>query len=212
MILSGGWKQRVSTRLSCHLTLDNRAGWWGSSYTTGYERETTTDADGNYSFSGLPDESFTVHVTADGYYSSRGIDSAVELTAVNDDNLKYVRVLDGDGTTLRDAEVMLYEAHTTTWTSAQKLSPAADTAESASEGSLLRLSIGVVGLLIGAHLTIEGAVSLAAGAGIPELVIGLTVVAGGTSLPELDHPHRKLLQCAVRGNVPGRRDHKRLGR
>ena len=99
-------------------------GWWGSSYTTGYERETTTDADGNYSFSGLPDESFTVHVTADGYYSSRGIDSAVELTAVNDDNLKYVRVLDGDGNTLRDAEVMLYEAHTTTWTSAQKLGAA----------------------------------------------------------------------------------------
>ena len=99
-------------------------GWWGSSYTTGYERETTTDADGNYSFSGLPDESFTVHVTADGYYSSRGIDSAVELTAINDDNLKYVRVLDGDGNTLRDAEVMLYEAHTTTWTSAQKLGAA----------------------------------------------------------------------------------------
>lgn len=63
--------------------------------------------------------------------------------------------------------------------------PADDTAEPESEGSLLRLSIGVVGLLIGAHLTIEGAVSLAAGAGIPELVIGLTVVAVGTSLPEL---------------------------
>ena len=35
-----------------------------------------------------------------------------------------MRVLDGDGNTLRDAEVMLYEAHTTTWTSAQKLGAA----------------------------------------------------------------------------------------
>ena len=122
------------------VTLSGQApsdGWWGSGYTTGYERETITDAYGNYSFSGLPDESSTVHVTADGYYSSRTyfesiwdqwgakiIDSAVVLTAVNDDNLKYVRVLDGDGNTLRDAEVMLYEAHTTTWTAAQKLGAA----------------------------------------------------------------------------------------
>ena len=63
--------------------------------------------------------------------------------------------------------------------------PTDDTAGPESEGSLLRLSLGVTGLLIGAHLTIEGAVSLAVGAGIPELVIGLTVVAVGTSLPEL---------------------------
>ena len=34
-------------------------------------------------------------------------------------------------------------------------------------------------------LTIEGAVALATWAGIPELIIGLSVVAIGTSLPEL---------------------------
>ena len=63
--------------------------------------------------------------------------------------------------------------------------PAAVTAEPGPEGSLPRLMMGVVGLLLGAHLTIEGAVALATWAGIPELIIGLTVVAIGTSLPEL---------------------------
>ncbi len=43
------------------------------------------------------------------------------LSVVNDDNLKYVRILDGDGNTLRDAEVMLYEASTATWGAAEKL-------------------------------------------------------------------------------------------
>ncbi len=93
--------------------------WWGGS--AAYERAVTTDADGNFSFSGLANESFTLRVTAGGYYSSTGSDSAVVLAAVNDDNLKYVRILDGDGNTLSGAEVMLYEASTATWTAAEKL-------------------------------------------------------------------------------------------
>ncbi|MDP6658302.1 MAG: PKD domain-containing protein [Candidatus Poseidoniia archaeon] len=93
--------------------------WWGGS--AAYERSATTDADGNYSFSGLANESFTLRVTAAGYYSSISSSANVVLSVVNDDNLKYVRILDGDGNTLRDAEVMLYEASTATWGAAEKL-------------------------------------------------------------------------------------------
>lgn len=44
---------------------------------------------------------------------------------------------------------------------------------------------GLAGLMGGAHLLVTGAVSLARGFGISEAVIGLTIVAVGTSLPEL---------------------------
>lgn len=44
---------------------------------------------------------------------------------------------------------------------------------------------GLILLVAGAYAMVEGAVSLARGFGIPEAVIGLTVVAVGTSLPEL---------------------------
>ncbi|MCC7509511.1 MAG: calcium/sodium antiporter [Planctomycetes bacterium] len=45
--------------------------------------------------------------------------------------------------------------------------------------------VGLGVLLIGGKLFVDGAVSSAKSLGIPELVIGLTVVAVGTSLPEL---------------------------
>ncbi len=45
--------------------------------------------------------------------------------------------------------------------------------------------IGSAGLALGSHLLISGAESLARWLGVSELVIGLTVVAVGTSLPEL---------------------------
>lgn len=44
---------------------------------------------------------------------------------------------------------------------------------------------GLVGLIPGAHLLIRGAVGLARSWGVSETVIGLTLVAVGTSLPEL---------------------------
>ncbi len=44
---------------------------------------------------------------------------------------------------------------------------------------------GIVGLVVGANLMITGAVSLALKIGVSELVVGLSIVAFGTSLPEL---------------------------
>ncbi|BCX19188.1 MAG: sodium:calcium antiporter [Geminicoccaceae bacterium] len=44
---------------------------------------------------------------------------------------------------------------------------------------------GIVGVVVGAGLLIDGAVTIARGLGVSELVIGLTLVAVGTSLPEL---------------------------
>ncbi len=44
---------------------------------------------------------------------------------------------------------------------------------------------GLVALVIGSQLLVTGAVDLAEALGISELIIGLTVVAAGTSLPEL---------------------------
>lgn len=44
---------------------------------------------------------------------------------------------------------------------------------------------GIAGLAAGAHLMVLGAVNIAQGFGIDPIIIGLTVVAIGTSLPEL---------------------------
>jgi cation:H+ antiporter len=51
--------------------------------------------------------------------------------------------------------------------------------------SVLMTVGGMAALLYGGHLTVDSAVSLARGLGVPEFVIGLTLVAVGTSLPEL---------------------------
>jgi cation:H+ antiporter len=52
-------------------------------------------------------------------------------------------------------------------------------------GSALVILAGLAGLLVGAELLVRAATALAAGLGIPPIVIGLTVVSLGTSLPEL---------------------------
>jgi len=51
--------------------------------------------------------------------------------------------------------------------------------------SIILLSVGVVALVVGANWLVQGASKLACNVGIPPLVIGLTVVAFGTSAPEL---------------------------
>nr|WP_321460305.1 calcium/sodium antiporter [uncultured Cohaesibacter sp.] len=51
--------------------------------------------------------------------------------------------------------------------------------------AILFMIIGLLGLPLGGHLTIEGASTIARTWGVSEAVVGLTVVALGTSLPEL---------------------------
>ena len=51
--------------------------------------------------------------------------------------------------------------------------------------SLVLILLGIVGLGVGAELMVRGAVMIATLLGVSELIIGLTVVALGTSLPEL---------------------------
>lgn len=48
-----------------------------------------------------------------------------------------------------------------------------------------RAVVGLLGVLAGAQLLVDGASAIAAGLGVSQLVIGFTLVALGTSLPEL---------------------------
>ncbi len=50
---------------------------------------------------------------------------------------------------------------------------------------VIRLLVGLGVLIFAAQLTVEGAVNIARKVGISELVIGITLIAFGTSLPEL---------------------------
>jgi cation:H+ antiporter len=71
---------------------------------------------------------------------------------------------------------------------------------------IVLLAVGVAGLPFGANILVEGAVSIANKAGIDKAVIGLTMVAIGTSLPELATTvmaaYRKEADVAI-GNVIG---------
>ncbi|WP_169543039.1 calcium/sodium antiporter [Sneathiella aquimaris] len=51
--------------------------------------------------------------------------------------------------------------------------------------SFLFIFIGLIGLVAGSRLLVDGAVMIATAAGVSEEIIGLTLVALGTSLPEL---------------------------
>ena len=51
--------------------------------------------------------------------------------------------------------------------------------------SFALIGIGIVLLFIGGHLTVDGAVNIAQSLGLSQLVIGVVIVAIGTSLPEL---------------------------
>ena len=50
---------------------------------------------------------------------------------------------------------------------------------------ILFLVLGIVGIIVGAELAVEGSTSIARLLGVSETLIGLTIVAIGTSLPEL---------------------------
>ena len=51
--------------------------------------------------------------------------------------------------------------------------------------SLLFIVLGLAGLIVGGQLFVDGASGITRSLGVSESVIGLTLVAGGTSLPEL---------------------------
>jgi cation:H+ antiporter len=61
--------------------------------------------------------------------------------------------------------------------------------------NLIWLGVGLAFLGVGAHYFIEAAVDLARIVGVSELVIGLTIVAAGTSLPEV----ATSIMAAIRG-------------
>ena len=49
----------------------------------------------------------------------------------------------------------------------------------------LKIILGILGLWLGAHTFVLGAIGIAEGLGVSSLVIGMSIVALGTSLPEL---------------------------
>jgi len=51
--------------------------------------------------------------------------------------------------------------------------------------NLLLIVVGLAGLVYGSQLMVEGAINLARALGVSDVIIGLTIVAAGTSLPEL---------------------------
>jgi cation:H+ antiporter len=58
-------------------------------------------------------------------------------------------------------------------------------AKSSATRDLLLTAGGLAALLLGAHWTVDAGASLARAFGVPEVIIGLTILALGTSLPEL---------------------------
>lgn len=63
---------------------------------------------------------------------------------------------------------------------------------------LLAVLLGLILLVAGARVFVDGAVSLAQMLGVSELVIGLTIVAAGTSLPEV--------ATSIMASIRGQRD------
>lgn len=73
-------------------------------------------------------------------------------------------------------------------------------------GSAVQFLMGAAIVVIGSRLLVDGAVSIAARLGVPSIVVGLTVVAIGTSLPELITAiasSRKSVSDLAVGNVLG---------
>jgi cation:H+ antiporter len=72
--------------------------------------------------------------------------------------------------------------------------------------SVVWIIVGLAGLVLGGKLIVDNAVSIASTLGIPERVIGLTIVSIGTSLPELATSiaavRKKKVDIAI-GNVVG---------
>lgn len=72
--------------------------------------------------------------------------------------------------------------------------------------SILMVVLGLVGLTVGGKWIVDSATAIAVGLGVSQAIIGLTIVAVGTSLPELATSavaaHKKDVDIAV-GNIVG---------
>jgi len=74
------------------------------------------------------------------------------------------------------------------------------------KGAVLVLLAGLAALAVGSELLVKGAVQTGSAIGVPEAVIGMTVVAFGTSLPELSTciaAARKQSVGLILGNIIG---------
>lgn len=74
----------------------------------------------------------------------------------------------------------------------QKTKPSASDGNATDDGEksgvlvpLVKVVAGLAGLVVSSHILVWGAVDMARSLGVSDLVIGLTIVAAGTSLPEL---------------------------
>lgn len=64
--------------------------------------------------------------------------------------------------------------------------PSKITVSNSSNGKIwLLIGLGLVGLVLGGKLVVDNAVALATSLGVSQKIIGLTIIAAGTSLPEL---------------------------
>ena len=116
----------VGATISIRSTTVEDSWWTGTD--VGYTWTTTTDSNGNYSFSGLPiNETFAVRITSDSHYTyieDDAITSSVAsftITKVDSSNNQNVRVKDTSGNTISDATVFMYDTATSTWTDSTKL-------------------------------------------------------------------------------------------
>lgn len=106
------------------------------------------------------------------------------------------RVGTGDGLLLL-AVIAIYTVWLLRTTGSEGPEPAAEAGRSTGRSAAIALA-GLALLLLGARWLVDGAVALASSLGVSDAVIGLTVVAAGTSLPEV--------AASVVATVKGHRD------
>lgn len=72
--------------------------------------------------------------------------------------------------------------------------------------SIIWIVVGLIGLVLGGRFTVDGAITIATWFGVSQTLIGLTIVAAGTSLPELAtsvQAARKKKDDIAVGNIVG---------
>jgi cation:H+ antiporter len=86
------------------------------------------------------------------------------------------------------------------------INASAETKQTGVKKSILMIILGLAGLFVGAKFVVDGAVALASALGVSQSLIALTIVATGTSLPELTTSvvaaYKKNSDIAV-GNIVG---------